>query len=82
MLFYMDPYGDEDRFSLIDQIKDEDEGNRKRTRILFDRAEKRVLLYQETFCCGHNRDGSVSFSVDVAKQMFPAHAEKIAELSK
>lgn len=83
MLFYIDPYAGDPRFSLIDQIKD-DENNRdrKRTRVFFDHEERQVILFQETFCCGHNRDSSVSFYIDVAKQVFPAYAEKIDALSK
>ncbi len=82
MLFYTDPYGDEKRFSKIDEIRDNAGGDRKITRLFFDQEEGQVVMFQETFCCGHNNEGSVSFSPAVAKKLFPVYADRIDSLSK
>lgn len=79
MLFYEDPFNSK-KFEKVAEWRDDAERERSHIRLMYDRQEKNVILFQEVYCRGHMRNSSVALSAVTAVAMFPNYGSRINEL--
>jgi hypothetical protein len=80
MLYYCDPYNDEALYPRLMTLHDELTG--ATTRVMFDRSEKTVILFQEQCVVGRMVNNRIRLTPESAAEMFPQYAARIAELNK
>ena len=80
MLFYLDPYADKQAYPRLFTHRDE-EGT-VTTRLMFDRSENDVILFQERRVSSRMISNVARFNAKTAEVFFPQHAKQIAELVK
>ena len=79
MLFYDDPFRSK-RFEKVAEWRGEVEGDRSHIRLMYNREDKTVTLFQEVYCCGHMRNSSIELQAATAVAMFPNYGARINEL--
>jgi hypothetical protein len=79
MLFYSDPFSSK-RFEKVAEWNDDSGQNHVRIRLMYNRQEKNLVLFQEVYGRGNMNNSSVELSPVTAIAMFSNHGARINEL--